>query len=431
MKYALVTGSGVDAAERCPPSVILPRSRHFASAADFGSAGHEFRQALVNHGAENALAMLPDIANRWGLTSAQASRLRWLCTRFEWMPPKGAVTELALGLFEDGSVRRVQGGQGRYLVPDDCILPLTLDVAWSEPEPLQYDAKTGEYRCPEGSILWTVDYKTGEGTYTPPVAINGQLFAAALLGARFTGAERVVPAVVYMQPGQGDWETLDHWLGEEELADIDRQIRATLAKVNEQRVKLDQDEPLDYGVGEHCALCPAGWCCPTKTSALRAWLAPAQLVRSDRQQIQLAAQPAALSDEQAHRLASFYPQLEAFVKQARDALQTHVEATGATITMSDGRVWGPYQRRQPHVDPAKALPLLRELIGEPFALKAASMSNASIERAVVAAREETVFLPTVKEVFGKLRSAGALVSGHQDCWGIHKPKTKDADEEGV
>jgi hypothetical protein len=274
-------------------------------------------------------------------------------------------------------------------------------------------------------MLWVIDYKTGEGTYLAPTATNGQLLCGALLGARFTGAERVVPGIIYMDRGDGQWDMLDHWLGADHLDDIAEQLTAIVARVEEQQQRLLLDEPLDYGVGEHCTFCPAAWCCPTKTAAIRAWLAPAQLVKTDREMIREATIPAPLSEEDAERLASYYPQLTAFVEQAKQVMEAHVKATGRAIRMKDGRQWGPQPWKEDEVVVAKALPILRELLGEQHALQAVGMTKAAVERAVVSAQSESVTAPTIRQVFGRLRKDDAIVTHQTKRWGVHKPKASD------
>src|SRR5580658_5874186 len=176
MKRYLVSGSMLPIVSRCAPAGILPRVHHDNPKGDSGSAMHE--HVLVDrlvYGIDGAIARIPALAKKWDLDDRDTGFLKWRCKTFEWTPPRGAVTEIALGFCEDGSGVRVKGGKGDYPnLPPEVILPTQIDALWAEPDPLVVD-ESGKVTCPEGSTLWVVDLKTGKDQYVEDVEHNAQI----------------------------------------------------------------------------------------------------------------------------------------------------------------------------------------------------------------------------------------------------------------
>jgi len=419
-----VTGSSIDQAERCPASAVLPAVKSISGPSNFGSAGHEHMEMRVRYGVDEAMERLKGVCWRWGLDETQTGVLTALVKHFEWSPPKGAVPETSLCLLEDGSVKRIGGGRGDYDLPAGGLFPMTIDVMWSEPEPLR--VVDGLPICPDGSTLFVVDYKLGQDTNVAPVEQNGQALAGALLAARYTNAQRVVPAVVYVRRGKGDWDTMPHWLGEDELGVIEDQVREIVAKVAKQRRKLEARKPLNYVEGEHCRYCKVQWLCPAKTVLLKSFLKPAAAL--GRKKKPPSALPQKLSASQRRRLAMMLPQLVQFTEQARAALQAYVEATGEPILLTEGKVWGPYEQIQTKVVPKVALPILRGVIGEELTDAAIEISRTRIEEVVKLDMEQdpTAYdqsrAEVMRQLMGKIGARGGLIQQPQIRWGAHRPK---------
>jgi hypothetical protein len=135
-----------------------------------------------------------------GLDRDDAGRLAFLAEHLRLPVPAGALAEVPLGYWPDGSVRRVEGGAGRY-VDEGQILSGTIDAMWAEPSGIQIidgSAVVVDYT----STLWIVDWKTGAEEHVQPVDRNWQLRGAAVLAARWTGARRVIPAICYVNAGE-------------------------------------------------------------------------------------------------------------------------------------------------------------------------------------------------------------------------------------
>jgi hypothetical protein len=232
-----------------------------------------------------------------GLDEADAGRLAFLDEHLRLPVPAGAIAEVPLGYWPDGNVRRVEGGAGRY-VDEGQILSGTIDVMWA-------DETDNPEMCPEGSTLWIVDWKTGAEEHVPPVDRNWQLRGAAVLAARWTGAQRVIPAICYVNAGecaeavranvsyQGRWE-VGAPLDAAALDAVEAEMRAVLARargegdgragvhavprrgqvvggeVHPDRAdegaalgqRVDQPSVGPLILGPHCDHCPARGACP-------------------------------------------------------------------------------------------------------------------------------------------------------------------------
>ncbi len=255
-----MTLSGLGHAAACPGSAALPRVGRLGGS-EFGSATHEMLSERID-GAPWSDDTAP-IAERWQLDADDAGRLAFLARVFRPDVPAGALAEVPLGLFEDGSVRRVEGARGSYEDLPGLILAGTIDVMWSEPQPIAFDRHGSSFDPDEpllqdGSTLWLADWKAGEDRYVAPIARNWQLRGAALLAARWTGAARVIPALCFVDPGEasevlragklysGRWE-VGAPLGAVELDAIEREVREVIARAK------GESDVRDHGEGVRAA----------------------------------------------------------------------------------------------------------------------------------------------------------------------------------
>jgi hypothetical protein len=423
---ALVTGSSIDQTDRCPPSAVLPKAGNLSRAMDKGSAVHEHMEDRRRLGVDEALHRLPEVARHWQLSEQDRGFFYWLCRKIEFMPPRGSLPEQALCLMADGTAKTIDGGRGSYELPGDgSLLPMTIDLMWAQPVPLRRGADGG-VECPPDSILYVLDYKTGDDVHVNPVEFNGQALAGALLAARWTGARRVVPNILYLQPGQAEqWDALPYYLDDEALADVEVSLRDVLQRVEQQRQKLEQDETLDYVTGDHCQWCKAAWCCPARLTPLKRLVSP----KSKRPMA-----PEALTAKQAQRLATFVAQGQQLVDQARDALQAYVLAhNDEAIVMADGKVWGPYLQERKRVVPKLALPILQRELGPEEAWSTVKISREAIDKAVrrsyVETEDETA-AARVRRLMGEIAKANGLQTETMTMWGIHRPMLTDGVEPG-
>jgi hypothetical protein len=383
-----------------------------------GSALHEHMRDRIALGITPALVRLPDIAKAWRLGEQERGIFEARARHFKWTPPDGAVPEQALCLFADGEVRAIKGGRGDYEMPEGALLPATVDVMWSEPEPLQYSPGTALFpavaKCPPGSTLWVVEVKTGLDIHVSPVEHNGQARVGALLAARWTGAETVVPAIVYWRKGDGEWDVPERVFGKDDLGQIWLEINDTLREVDSQEAKLHVGLPLDFVEGPHCAMCSCEARCAAKTALIKGVLdAPAPLG------------DAPLTVDEARRLAAILPALARFQKQATSALRAHVKV-GGPVDLGNGNHWGPHAVDKTEVLADVGQRVLADEVGAELAESSVKrvLTRDAIEDAVRESHAEKgikrQMAPTVRRLFARIGAEGGLVSRREVHWSAYR-----------
>lgn len=424
----LATLSGAERAHVCPGSTALAKVGNVGGAS--GSAQHEATALMISEGRDTMLAALSDICARWGVDEREEGFIRAKMRQFAPPVPKRddgddatpALCEVGLCLLADGSVIEVEGGRGRYEAPEGAVIAGSLDVMWSEPEPLRFrrdgDPLGEPIVCPPGSTLWLCDWKTGDDSNVSRADRNRQILCAAVLAAKWTGAERVMPALCFVEPdsmSEGRWDMRRQrgaWPGaplrprpydREELAVIEAELLADHRAWVEQARRADAGEALDLVTGAHCEHCPAKGACP-------AWVAPVRaLVASPSQS--LARGP--LTREEAASLATVLPTARKALDAADVALRAYVAEHGP-VALPDGRFYGP--QVQPWTDKTFATratyQVLADEIGAEEADVAFSCTKGSIEEAIRVAHEKRGIKrelgSTMGRIMVKLREAGAI-----------------------
>ena len=263
-----------------------------------------------------------------------------------------------------------------------------------------------------GSVLWVIDWKSGSGETPAPIEHNRQAQASALVAARFTGARVVVPAIVYIRAGQGEWDTLTDAAGQTramttaELERTEAEVQATHRECAEQERRYAAGEPLRLVEGQHCGWCAARDACPAKLAMIRAVVTGELAVPGG------AAAP--LTAEHAAALAVMLPQLDRWSAKAKETLKAFVAAHGP-VDLGGGRVYGPHDVLQDEIDPTIGLVILTDEIGAEHAAQAitpARLSKSRMEDAI----EESLEAQGVKRqgestkrrVYARLKAAGAL-----------------------
>ncbi|MBA0083573.1 MAG: PD-(D/E)XK nuclease family protein [Acidobacteria bacterium Pan2503] len=310
-----------------------------------------------------------------------------------------------------------------------CVTAGTLDIMWSEPEPLIIAG--GTVRCPAGSILWVVDYKSGDDSHTPPVEYNAQAKTNALMAAKYTGAEQVVPAILYIRKGRGEWDTAAEALGEVELAQHEEMLRSWIAQGREARAN---PHLLVLREGPHCGFCSARAHCPAHAQvliglsrALEELAGPDVAVSSD---------PAAVPFEPARVwVARRLRLLEDLVKKARAALIDQVDANGS-IDVGDGLAWGPHPVKRTTILAKDAVLVLSDELGPhadiaidvtPRITRETIREGVRAKLAADGAKRQTE--ATIRRIMAKLGEAGALVTEERMHYGLYRPGSKTSTEE--
>lgn len=404
--------SSTDRVEKCAPSAVLPQAEGSGRAAVMGSALHEHMHMRAALGVDSAMARIDEVAARWELDDDEKTLFAWRCRTFEWSPPAGAFGEVALCLREDGAVERVVGGRGRYDVPPDAVTAGTLDVMWSFPEPL--DLTDPEHpRCPKGSDLWVVDYKSGDEDYVVPVETNLQVGGETLLAARWTGAEMAMPVVLFIRPGQGEWDAPAHVWEAPELAAIEARLRAMRARKVAAWNAHRAGEPLRFNEGPWCQWCKARWACPPKLAMVKALAGDPQPLAATR-----------MTDEQRRVAVLRLKVLDGIVREARETLKRDVDEHGA-IDLGNGLVYGPERTTSRVILPKPAMPILLDELGEE-AYGAIRITKGAVTDLVKARAPKGSGAKAVRAVMGKLEDAGAVHVTEGVEYSVHRADSEDA-----
>ncbi len=419
MKRAILTLSGLQQASICPGSAVLPRIGSTSVKADMGSALHEFNAMRGEHGKEMADGQGDAIADRWNLEGKDRAIFFARARSLDLGIPDGSLFEVPLCLRADGSVEPVTGGQGAYEVPDDCIVAGTIDILFADPDPIQ----DGLW-CPRGSVLWAADLKTGDDAHVAPIARNWQARASALLGAWWTGAEAVVPAIVFPSTTGSSWDVPMEQgkpmpLRAKELARIDVEIRELHATVMEQAERVADGKLPKLVTGTHCTYCRARAGCPAHVSETRALIAGSSGLTTG-----------PLTREQAIKAAGLISPARAALKSVEDALRAHVEAFGA-VPLPDGKVFGPTATEESAYHPREALqamvaefePLVGEELARKIAMNALTVTKGGIYDAVTEVHEFAGVKKQKKNAFDRIASAPGVVTKEPAIrWSAHYPK---------
>lgn len=408
----------------CAASFALPHDRSTSDRSNMGDALHEHMHHRAVLGVAEAMMRIDELARRYEMTEREAGIFAARCRSFEWVPPKHAFGEVALALLEDGTVVRVKGGKGEYDLPPGALTAGTLDVMWSEPEPLDISDPTHP-KCPPGSMLWVVDYKSGEDTFVEPIEHNAQARTNALMAAVWTGAHYAVPAILFVRKGLGEWDTPEEAMGPRQLAEHAGYVREWIAEVRRQQALAEAGERLDLLEGKHCEFCPGRSRCSAHTAIIKSIITGPAPVGD-----------APLTVHERTWLAQRLRSIEYVAKKARQVLVADVDAHGP-IDLEDGNVWGPFPRKRTTILVKEAVRVLVAELGAEGAREAVaveeSVSRESIE-AVVKAQHAAKGLkrqvaPAVRRIFAILGEAGALVDDPQVQYGAHKPKNVEEDLE--
>ncbi len=405
MSRRLVTLSGLQRASICTASVVLPRYDSRSPAASLGSALHEVIERRIT-----GEPMPPEtIANAYELTGFDRGRFLSLCRSFDPKVPAGTLAEVALGMFDDGSVGEVDGGKGEYVAAPGLNMYTagTIDAMWSDP-PLS-ESK----RCPEGGTLWIVDWKTGdEGNVAPP-ATNWQLRGAAVLAAEWTGAKRVVPMLCFIDGTcpEGRWD-IGAAIEDAELTAIGSTMTDILADIDTAATAYETGEGPRATTGPHCEHCPARPGCPAHVAEVRALLAaykPGDALTP-------------LDAASAAHLAGLLPAARKVLKMAEDAVKAYAQANGP-IPLADGRIFGPqHAKRDTYATRVSYEALARE-IGDEAADEAFSTSKGAIYDAIGAAHEKTGIKrkkgAAVAKVLAEIAEKGGKTSRVIELWKAH------------
>ncbi len=419
MTRTLLTLSGLQQAAICPGSAVLPRIGSTSVKADIGSALHEYNATKGEHGEVDANEQLDKIADRWNLEGKGRAMFFARARTLDLGIPEGALYEVPLCLRADGTVEPIVGARGEYDASDDTIVAGTLDILFATPEPIQ-DATW----CPRDSVLWTPDLKTGDEAHVAPIARNWQARVSALLGARWTGAEVVMPAIVFPSANGGAWDVpmangKPIPLRRKDLAQIDADLRALHATVAEQSERVADGKLPRLVTGTHCTYCRARAGCPALVSETRALIAGDSGLTTG-----------PLTREQAVKAAGLLGPARAALKGMEEALRAHVEAFG-DVPLADGKVYGPSDTEETTYNVRETYqamldeftPIVGEELAAKIATNALTATKSGIYDAIGEAHDTVGIKRQKKNAFDRIASArGVTTKTPSVRWGSHYPK---------
>ncbi len=406
----IFSDSGAFRVEACAASAVLPKTESSNYAARLGIAFHSHRELLATDGYRAAIEALPRLAAEQDVDVVELTRMARGCG---WAVPRGALAEVSLAVLPDASVCRVEGGHGHYPnLPPGAFAPGQLDLMWAEPSPLVKDGD--RWRCPPESTLWVLDYKTGDEDNVAPVDRNVQLRNLAYKAARWTGATKVMPAILFIGPhGTQRWDVprrplRDHheWRIDNDLFVILRDMMARQERVAAQARILEEHgrpELLSYTTGSHCTYCKSRFVCPAIVAEMKALVGAVPGLDE-------------MTPETLAHLAQIAPMLEAAASRVKDVLRDWVVTNNKPIPLPPGTVWGPHPVRQEQVVARRALPILEETLGH-HALAALSSSKAAIART---ARDAGFSSVEIDSLFGALRTGDAIGHVTETHWSAHR-----------
>lgn len=407
-----VTLSGLQRAVICTASVVIPRYDSHGSAANLGNALHEMIDGMVKR---NAVS-LDAIADAWSIEGIERGRFFTLARTFRPKIPAGTASEIPFGLFEDGCAHIVEGGRGSYHDQPGMMLAGTIDAMWSEPAPLTVDHEIEGYRCPPGSTLWVVDWKTGAENNVPPPAKNWQLRAGAVLAALHTGATRVIPAICFVDDGEGRWD-IGAPIEQDELTEIQNRLALNLQEIERDAAAYLEGIGPRAVTGSHCEHCPARPGCPAHVAEARAMV-------TDYAARDLSVP---LSEKEAAHLAAMLPTAEKVLDQVKKAVRAYAVEHGP-IALADGRVYGPQHAKRDTYATRPSYEALAAEIGDEAADAAFRTSKGAIYDAIGAAHDAQGIKrkkgAAAARALTKITETGGKTSRVVEVWTAHHPGTK-------
>lgn len=406
-----LTGSGLEVADVCAPSALLPHAREAkteASAA--GDSRHLFGAVVDERGVEAALRMIPEEHREL----VQAMDLEKLPIGTGWE------TEVTFAYNPFTRKARLLGYQLNrdYSGQDPDEIPCTLDVVSC----LRFAQEQGYVE------IW--DYK-GPHADVPPAVRNWQLrFGALCVCTCFSIFSAKVGTIRLMDDGR-QVRNVAH-LDELDLDLIHDQLMAMVRRIQGAEVVMTSGAVPDVVRGEHCAKCPAVISCPANGFLLLMMaMKPEEMAQSLKEVVVKDPAAAVANLKVAEKLLGE-------VSKAIDAL-----AKQTPILMPNGKLYGTYLIRHDTIHPGTVRRVMQDLHGENAANIAAPIpaplpeaTKASINKAIrsVVAKDRKLKISHLEEAFySALEKEDGIQHGKQPRLGLHWPKKageKDDEEDG-
>lgn len=378
----MITASALDLLAACPSSAALDQVREESTFMRTGTVVHKFLELANIHGREEALARTdPEfqvLCAALDLDTLPVSSSFAAEVAFALAPAMGTARELGRGMNRD------------YSSVQPWEIPGTPDAVALVDDDAVY---VGDYKVP--------------GRQTAPCAENWQMRFNGLSACRAYGRSRAILEIIHVDPDTGavwrDRAELDAFA----LAEFEDKLRKLLLRIGEARGAKLRSEPLKLNRGSWCYRCPSFRTCPGTAAVAR------QLVDYDPQggmtwvsDIRNALTPET-APQAYERLREVRKVLDAVEKELKDWAKVHPIQVGK-------KTYGPRPWSERKVDPAKALPVLVDLLGaeKADAIFPRKASVTAIEAAVkeLAVSKGEKVAPFQRQVMARLEAAGAVVT---------------------
>lgn len=343
----LPTASGLQRAEACPVSCVLPATLDVSPGEwrDAGAAIHAYLRDTLALGRDAALAAVPE-AHREACEAIDLESLHGA-------DPAGWASELALAWHpEAGDAAELHRGRGDrdYSRAPAGALVGTLDLVGL---------------ADEGQRAVVMDLKTGWADLGPP-GRSLQLGFGAVAMMALHGCSSATVGFVRLVQGEGVFRTAE--LDALDLAAMAVRLHRVWTTVATAELMPEEFPPV---VGPHCKHCPAYLRCPAQMGLAR------ELARDTELRD---AQLPDLEHEDVARILERLEAGEALLKRIRAHVETYAEAH--PVRMPDGRVFARVERVREAFDAEKAAPVLEGLgLGAAVEIER-SVTKASIKRAI-------------------------------------------------
>jgi hypothetical protein len=391
----LPSGSKLELASICPPSVVLPGVDSTSSHAARGTAFHDFLKDVNLEGIPGALLKAPE-EHREALAALDFERLP--------LDPAQYAAEVSFAYdVTSGKAREVGRGLTREQARGLCLPGEMMGTA--------------DVVSLGGDAVLVLDYKTGWTDYGPTKA-NWQLGFYALCAARAYGQDSARVGIVRLREDGSnyfDMADLDFF----DLEDIAFRLSAVVERVKDAAAALANDTALQLRSGGHCKRCPAMGQCPAMTQLARE-MGRDGLVMP------------VLTDASA---PVFYERLKA-AQAVVEHIETALEVWAAEhpVTLLNGKIYGRHKLPRDQFVPEIALDIMRTEFGEDFVTRAVDITpritKEGIKKAlrVLAQHQRGLKVePTLRGLQDRLRLVGGLTTKFTYPVMVYKPKPEDDD----
>lgn len=374
----MITGSGFERAEKCPPSTFLPHVKSDPSVnAKAGAAVHRYLCLVSEVGAEAALELVDKefrhICEAIDLsTLPHASPEGWAFeVAFAWDPARDTARELYRG-----------SGERDYKDVEEHEVPGTADVVGLSDE----------------DTVVVLDLKNGWRRLGAP-GESLQLGFYAVAAARTTGATRAIVGWVRLADGtpKYEWAELD-------AIDLDamaERLKSVLERAAKEKAGATL-KSLELHEGDHCTYCPASLQCPAKVTLLRELLT-------------LPEQPKVIPKEQVGAMLERLWLGKEVLERTEKMLEEYVRANPTKLP-STGETYALVEQEKEKIDPVVGRTIVAALVGGELAEKCveteSTFTKAQLKRIIQPwTRERGLeWAPTERQLLADIKAAGGVTT---------------------